>query len=175
MLRLWSGFLVVTLASVAGGIWLNTRTPSATPPPAVPPMVTVAPPATTLQLNQLFEPGSRLAPTALARSLDGKRVRLVGFMADLELPPKGALYLTPRPVKCDEAGGGTADLPPETVLVLVRSASTRELAHVPGPLEATGTFEVGNRTDEAGRSANFRLRLDEAPRPMSATTEGSGS
>jgi hypothetical protein len=174
MLRLWSGFLVLILGSLAGGIWLNTRTSSTTPPRAVS-TVPVALPATTLQLTQLFESGSPLAPTALARSLDGKRVRLVGFMADLELPPKGALYLTPRPVKCDEAGGGTADLPPETVLVLVASAPARELAHVPGPLEATGTFEVGNRTDEAGRSANFRLRLDEAPRPMSARAEGSGS
>jgi hypothetical protein len=65
-------------------------------------------------------------------------------------------------VQCDEAGGGTADLPPEAVLVLLPRGVHDPVSHIPGPLDVIGTFEVGNRTDVEGRTSNFRLRL-EAP------------
>jgi hypothetical protein len=85
---------------------------------------------------------------------------MVGFMAEMEIPPRGGFYLAPRPVRCDEAGGGTADLPLESVLVVSPSAADATVAFLPGPLEATGILEVGNRPDADGRISAIRLVLD---------------
>src|SRR5262245_46365756 len=79
--------------------------------------------AQTIEFRELFEAGGReLKPSAKLLSLDGTRVRLVGFMAHLEEAPEGAFYLCARPVYGDESGGGTAELPVESVRVIVRSA-----------------------------------------------------
>lgn len=117
-------------------------------------------PATPLKASELFDPGATLEVSAKARALDGKRVRIVGFMAQMELPPKGGFFLSPRPVHCDEAGGGTADLPPESVMVIANSARNREVPFMEGALEMTGVFDVGNRADSDGRVSAFRLILD---------------
>lgn len=119
--------------------------------------------APSLRVSQLLEPGAELKPSSLASSLSGARVRLSGFVAEMELPPRGALYLVPQPMHCDEAGGGTADLPPEAVLVTLPPTLKQPSEHVAGLVEAVGVLEVGNRTDEQGRSANFRLRLEAPP------------
>ena len=87
-------------------------------------------------------------------------MRLVGFRAQLELPPTGAFYLVPRPIHCDESGGGTADLPPESVLVLSPASTGKVVPFLEGALELTGTFELGSAPDSEGRVAAFRLRLD---------------
>ncbi|MET0594055.1 MAG: hypothetical protein ABW133_15250 [Polyangiaceae bacterium] len=127
--------------------------------------------ATTLAFRDLVEPTPRaLKPTARARDLAGQRVRMTGFMAEMELAPKGAFYLTPIPIRCDEAGGGTADLPPTSVLVVVPTEKGRKIDHVAGELEATGTWEVGNRADEEGRISAFRIVTDE-PWPAARSTE----
>jgi hypothetical protein len=121
----------------------------------------VAATATPLDFHEFFEPShARLEPTAKLLGLNGKRVRLSGFMVKMELPSKGAFYLAATPVFCDEAGGGTADLPPETVRVTVRSAGGAEVPFMPGPLEVSGVLEVGNQTDEDGRVSSVRLTLD---------------
>jgi hypothetical protein len=120
----------------------------------------VQPAADRLEFSEFFEPGARLQPSEKLRSLAGKRVRLVGFMARLELPPTGAFYLVPRPIHCDESGGGTADLPPESVLVLSAASTGKVVPFLEGALELTGTFELGNAPDSEGRIAAFRLRLD---------------
>jgi hypothetical protein len=82
-------------------------------------------------------------------------------MAHLEEGPDGAFYLVPRPVECDEGGGGTADLPVEAVRVVVRSAVGAPVRWLPGPIEVTGRFEVGPEADGEGRVAWFRLVLDQ--------------
>jgi hypothetical protein len=121
----------------------------------------VAATATPLDFHEFFEPShARLEPTAKLLGLNGKRVRLSGFMVKMELPSKGAFYLAATPIFCDEAGGGTADLPPETVRVTVRSAGGAEVPFMPGPLEVSGVLEVGNQTDEDGRVSAVRLTLD---------------
>ncbi|MCM2332729.1 MAG: hypothetical protein NDI82_02140 [Anaeromyxobacteraceae bacterium] len=99
-------------------------------------------------------------PSPRARALHGRRVRLAGHMARLEVAPDGAFFLTAVPVACDEAGGGTADLPPGAVRVGVRSAVGAPVRWLPGRLEVTGRLEVGPRTDAAGRTAHFTLLLD---------------
>ena len=136
------------LAALAGAA--TTETPRA---------VTVAP-AAPLAFGEILETGERLAPSRRVLDLAGKRVRLVGFMAQMELPPRGGFYLTARPVHCDEAGGGTADLPPDSVRVVVRSARGDEVPFLKGPIEITGELEVGNAVDDEGRVSAFRLVLD---------------
>jgi hypothetical protein len=115
----------------------------------------------TLPLEALVASGPRgLEPSGRARALNGQRVRLIGHMAHLEEAPGGAFYLAARPVECDEGGGGNADLPPEAVRVVVRSAAGTPVRWLPGPIEVTGRFEVGGEADADGQVAWFRLVLD---------------
>jgi hypothetical protein len=168
--RTLAGLLI---AAVGGTVWIAVQrmTPnaSASSPAASPPIL-----AERLEVRELFKRGSALLLSEKARRLDGHRVRLVGFMAEMEQPPEGALYLVPNPLHCDEAGGGTADLPPESVLVPVPSAGRRPVPFIRGPLEADGVLETGNRTDPQGRASNFRLRIDPAPESLrtDATSPG---
>jgi hypothetical protein len=114
-----------------------------------------------LTFPELLAPTPReLAPSARLLSLAGKRIRLVGFMAKMEAAPKGAFYLTPRPVSCDEEGGGTADLPPEAVYVVVRSSAGQDIPHSPRALEVTGLLEVGYHVEADDRVTHIRLLLD---------------
>ena len=125
----------------------------------------VRPAAIPISFSEFLQDSTVLAPSARLLSLNGKRVRLVGFMARMEVPPRGGFYLCPPPVSADESGGGTADLPVESVLVVMRSARGREVAYRPGPLEVIGILQVGSRTDEEGRVAGFQITLDPpAPR-----------
>jgi hypothetical protein len=135
------------------------------------------PEAQRLEFREFFAPGAGLALTRKLRALSGQRVRLVGFMAQLELPPRGAFYLVPRPVRCDESGGGTADLPPESVLVISASSAGQAVPFLAGALEVAGVLEVGNQPDSEGRVSAFQLRLDAdrpSPRPSATAEVGSG-
>ena len=123
---------------------------------------------TELSFKEFFESSDGgLQPSSTLLRLNGKRVRLVGFMAQMETPPLGAFYLCPRPISCDEEGGGTADLPAENVLVIVRSQSGRAVPFSARALEVTGMLEVGNRQDQDGRVSFIRLVLD-GPEKLSA-------
>lgn len=115
-----------------------------------------------LRVSELLAPGAELQPSARAAALSGARVRLVGFVAELELPAEDALYLVPQPLHGDEAGGGTADLPPEAVLVALPGHMKQRREHLPYAVEAVGVLEVGNHSDAQGRVSNFRLRLSAA-------------
>jgi hypothetical protein len=122
-----------------------------------------APPPETIAFPEFFDPGpSRrgLKPSARLLGLEGKRVRMVGFMAQMEVPPKGGFFLCAAPVFAGEGGGGTADLPPDAVFVIVQSASGKELELVRGPLEVTGVLELGSRVDEDGRVSRIRIILE---------------
>jgi len=115
-----------------------------------------------LAFREFFDAtGSEPVLSARLRELNGKRVKLVGFMAKMEIAPKGAFYLTPRPVSCDEEGGGTADLPPEAVYVVVRSSPGEEVAFTPRALEVTGRLEVGYHVEADDRVTHIRLLLDQ--------------
>jgi len=118
------------------------------------------PPAASLEFRELLDTGPTLRPSAKALALHGKRVRVVGFMADMEEAIQGAFYLVPRPMRLDESGAGTGDLPLESILVLVPGAEGKALPYIEGPLEGIGVLDVGNRADEQGRVSNFRLSLD---------------
>lgn len=140
-----------TAANARSQLTESAPTPVASPPAALP----------ELWASELLEPGAVLRPSAKALALAGQRMRLVGFVAELEEALEGALYLTAVPVQCDEAGGGTADLPPEAVLVFGAALAGKRFGHVAGPVEGIGRFRVENRADAAGRVSNFQLELDE--------------
>src|SRR5256885_684817 len=54
--------------------------------------------ATPLAFDEFLAPSTReLKPSAKLAGLNGRRVRMVGFMAHMESPPAGAFYLCPRP------------------------------------------------------------------------------
>jgi len=156
--------LAVSIASASAyGLRVFHERDTGAAPSTEPAVPAAVPEAAPLAFTELFEAGAALRPTAKALGLAGQRVRLVGFMAQMELPPAGAFYLVPRPVRCDEAGSGTGDLPPESVLVISPASAGKAVAFVPGALEVAGTFEIGNRVDADGRVSAFRLRLDLSP------------
>lgn len=114
-----------------------------------------------LAFHDLFRPSvSRLEPSKKLVALDGKRVRLNGFMAHMEDGPSGAFYLASRPVDCDEGGAGTGDLPPDAVLVVVPWSAGGELPFLPGPLEVVGVLQIGPATRPDGMPARIRIVLD---------------
>lgn len=160
--RVQHRIVVGALASalLAGAIYAGNRGATNVESPSVAPPPPALAPAARLELNELLTRGAKLAPSDKATSLAGQRVVLEGYMAQMELAPKGAFYLTSRPVHCDEAGAGTADLPPDSVLVTSDILGDESVPFVSGPLEISGVLEVGNRTDAQGRNAGFRLTLD---------------
>ena len=120
-----------------------------------------------LAFSEFFVPSPtalQLSPKLLA--LNGKRVRLDGYMVKMEEALPGAFYLTAHPTFCDEEGAGTADLPPGCVRVIVRGAKNRPLSFVGRPLIVTGILQVGALTDADGQVSHFRLILD-GPEPTS--------
>ncbi len=101
-----------------------------------------------------------LLPSPRLKALAGRRVRLTGFMVRMEDPPRGAFYLAPRPVDCDESGAGTGDLPPEAVRVVVRSSPEETPPWMPQPVEVVGVLDLGPQVDEGGRVSAIRIVLD---------------
>jgi hypothetical protein len=116
--------------------------------------------AVPVSFSEFFEQSAVLTPSARVLSLHGRRVRLVGFMARMEVAPRGGFYLCPSPVSADESGAGTADLPVESVFVVMRSARGREVPYRRGVLEVTGVLQVRNHAEEDGRVTPFQVLLD---------------
>jgi len=118
-------------------------------------------PAQDLAFREFFDPTPReLRPSARLLSLEGRRVRLAGFMARSEEPPSGGFFLCAFPVVATEAGGGTADLPPETVFVVVPSAAGRAVPWTPHPVAVEGVLALGSRAGEDGQVSSIRVVLD---------------
>ena len=107
--------------------------------------------------------GLELTPKLLA--LDGRRVRIIGYMAQQEEPHPGFFMLTPVPVNVAEASDGMADdLPPATLFVHLPPAQANVVArYQAGLLVLTGTLEVGTREEADGRISLVRMQLDAAP------------
>lgn len=101
-----------------------------------------------------------LVPSARARSLAGEQIRLVGFMVETEEPSVGGFWVASRPVECDEGGGGTGDLPPDAVRVVLRANPGELVPHVPGPLVVTGVLEIGGDPGPDVPPSAFRLVVD---------------
>jgi hypothetical protein len=121
-----------------------------------------APEPVRLDLRELFvteEGHTRLSPRTEA--LAGRRVRIRGYMVQMEEPPEGAFYVAARPVFQDESGGGTGDIPPASVRVRVREAEGAQVPFTSRAIEVVGTLEIGREEDPEGRVSFVRLVLEE--------------
>lgn len=103
--------------------------------------------------------GSKLSDSV--RGLNGRRVRMRGYVAHFESPLMGSFYLVPRPLRTDETMAGKAELPLETVLVMTRSMVGPQLPHIDGALDVTGILDVGAEVEENGLVSWLRLNLKE--------------
>lgn len=120
-----------------------------------------------------------LEMTDKLKSLDGKKVRLCGFMvkedrcrgghahnpadADKEVV-KGRFMLSPAPVMVSYACFGTSDdLFPQTVFVRIPELSNKPVPYLSTPLEVSGTLSVGPSQEPDDRISQVRLILDPLP------------
>lgn len=129
-----------------------------------------------LRFHDFFGPigdrGLDYSPTL--RALDGRRVRLVGFMVRESEHAPGLLLLAGWPLTVQTKGSCTYDdAPPTAVHVLLPTATPRPVPYRPGRLILTGRVELGPRPEADGRISTIRLFLDESSAalftPASAT------
>ena len=109
-----------------------------------------------------------LEVTDKLRQLDGRRVRILGYMVQQEEAPPGRLLLAPVPAQIHEHDNGLADdLPPSLVFVSVPTLPDSPVPHVPGLMLLTGTLGVGGQAEKDGRISLVRLTLDPPERKTS--------
>lgn len=153
------GLLLVAVHAAAGGRegrGFEVRAPLPPPPSGV----------TELRFADLF--AMPVGPEGLelserTRALDGKRVRVVGYMVREAHAPRGRFLLAPLPVALDSDDEPLADdLPPSTIAVEAKDTAAA-LPFRPGLLVFTGTLTLGApATSDDGRVEGIRLRLDAA-------------
>ncbi len=136
--------------------------------------------ATIIAFEEFFLPPGRrgLEFTDKAKSLDGQRVRIEGFMVRRCNHVPGQIMIAPRPVTLHEHEMGFADdLPMATVFVIAPTHERFTLPFVRVPMAVEGTLELGNRVEPDGRVSSIRIVLDgepgsytqDAPAPAPAT------
>jgi hypothetical protein len=97
--------------------------------------------------------------TEKLKALDGKRVRILGYMVREEHAQQGSFLLTPVPVQLHDHDSALADdLPCATARVMV--PGHRPVLYTPQFLLLTGTLSLGNREEPDGRISLVRLTLD---------------
>jgi len=106
-----------------------------------------------------------LEPTDKLRALDGKRVRIVGYMVQQETPARGGFLLSPLPAQLgDEDESLADDLPASAIRIELPSSPDLIVPGLPGLVQMTGTLRVGMRNDAtSGRATAAQLVLDKAP------------
>lgn len=133
-------------------------------PPSLPPLPDGV---AELSFADFFSPvvGPRgLAYTPKFQALDGRRIRICGYMVRQQTRTPGLFLLTPLPVMTDEPEYGACDeLPAATLHVLVPDRARQFVTLVPGRLVLTGRLQVGPLTTADGRLSVARLILDPAP------------
>lgn len=101
-----------------------------------------------------------LEPSAKLLSLNGKRVRILGFVAEMERSNKRNIIFAPMPLKPQPEEYGQADEIPAThVLVTIPGDPDKQVPLVPGALLLTGTLSVGSSTKD-GETSFVRMLLD---------------
>jgi hypothetical protein len=96
------------------------------------------------------------------RALDGKRVRVVGYMVCQASPAAGSFILAPLPVDIGDDDEGLADDVPPTAIA-VRLPSSLVVPHMSGLLRLTGRLELGLHEDSgSGRVLGVHLIPDTA-------------
>ncbi len=122
---------------------------------------------TDLKFNEFFElpVGPRgLALTQKLRSLDGKRVRILGYMVKQGDPHPGVFLFAALPLQLHDHEYGLADdLPPATIFVHLSEYKDKIVPYLAGPFLLTGSLRVGNQEEVDGRISLVRLTLDTVP------------
>lgn len=123
-----------------------------------------APPdVTDLKFSELFKPiGPRgLEYSDKLRALEGKKVRILGYMVNQSQLMPWTFLLSAIPVTLHEEEYGLAeDMPATIVHVITQKNATPIVPHTPGLLLLTGTLGLGNRQEADGRISSVRLTLD---------------
>jgi hypothetical protein len=136
---------------------------------ALPPL---PPDVSELKFSEFFRQpiGPRgLEYTEKLRHLDGRRIRILGYMARQAKPADHCFLLTPRPLTLNEIEYGHADDLPATALHVFTTKDAPAIApYTPGPLLLTGTLHLGNRLEADGRTSAVRLELDPPTREQNA-------
>jgi hypothetical protein len=162
----------LVVAASAPGIASAHRDDAATRVPAsLAVQKTLGPPpagVTELRFRDLFKlpVGPKgLEPTEKLLALDGKRVRIIGYMVRQSPAPAGMFLLSPLPAALgDEDESLADDLPPTTLAISLDESRDLVLPMLPGLLQITGTLHVGMRVDPAtGRSVPAAIAIDEVP------------
>ncbi len=106
--------------------------------------------------------GFELSPRVIA--LDGRTVRIVGYMVSRETTVPGQFILSPLPVSIgDEDESFSDDLPASAIFVhLAPAHAGRTVPNLSGLIELVGTLQVGAAEEPDGRVSAVRLRLDES-------------
>ena len=173
-------FLLLNVLAVAFAVAFTVaeaqriRAAAASIPPGeeVKPTAEAVPPlpvdVTELKFTEFFVSpiGERgLTLTDKLRSLDGRRVRILGYMARQEQPVPGMFLFSAIPVRLNEEHYGLADdLPAATLFVFMPRNRDQVVPHAPGLMLLTGTLSVGNHEEADGRISTARLAL-EMPEP----------
>jgi hypothetical protein len=102
-----------------------------------------------------------LEPSEKLLALNGKPVRLVGYMVREETPVPGRFLFAPLPVALgDEDESLSDDLPPTTVSVHLTGAKNKSAPYIGGLIQLGGTLEVGTRDEADARLSAVRLILE---------------
>lgn len=101
-----------------------------------------------------------LETTTKLQSLDGKHVRIPGYMAHMERANKRQLVFAPMPLQPQPHEYGLCDdIPATHVLVTVPGNPDEQVTYTPGPLLLTGVLSVGPYS-QGGETSFVRLLLD---------------
>jgi hypothetical protein len=135
---------------------------SASPLPPLPAGVTE------LRFADFYQPPGRygLEFTDKLRSLNGRKVRILGYMVRRTTPQFARFLLTPFPVQMHDTEYGLADdLPAATMGVELPRTHRTVVPHTPGPMLLTGTLRLEPVEHADGRVTHVNLVLDPPPNP----------
>ena len=99
--------------------------------------------------------------TEVLRGADGRDVRLVGYMVQMEDPLPGRFMLSPRPVQMSEHADGDADDLPLALATVYLDPEQKDwvVPYTRGLIALTGRLELGRLEERDGRVSWVRLHL----------------
>ena len=100
--------------------------------------------------------------TAKLLSLNGKRVRMLGYMVRNERGLPGQFLFAAIPVQLHDHDSSD-DLPAALVHVSVPNSLNQQVPYAPPLMLLTGTLDVGPREEADGRNSLVRLAVDPPP------------
>lgn len=93
-------------------------------------------------------------------SLNGKHVRIVGYMAKAETPTPGMFVLSPLPIELGDEDESLSDDLPASSLFVHTGDSQFVVPHITGLINLTGTLSIGSLEEADGHVSMARLLLD---------------